>query len=177
MNKNTEPEYLTIGTIVSSWGLQGHVKVTVETDFPERFSISSRIYVDSQAMIIDEATLKKGQAVIKLHGVNTRAEADELIGCVVEVHHSQLFSLEEGKYYYFQLIDLEVHTTSGDVLGKITEILGMASADIYVIKGESNEILFPATDEFIKSIDLERGIMIIEPIGGLLELNEKKKGK
>ena len=174
MRSNSEPEYVIIGTIVSPWGLEGHVKVNVETDFPQRFSSSSQVYIDRQSVIIDEASWHKGNAFVKLRGVDTEEDADALKGRVIEVHRSQLFNLQDGQYFHFQLIDLEVVTSDGDVIGKISEILSMASADIYVIKGESDDILIPAIDEIIKYVDLDKGIMVIEPIDGLLDLNEKK---
>ena len=174
MSSNTEPEYITIGTIISPWGLQGHIKVNVETDFPQRFSPSSQVYIDRKTMVINEVTWHKDKAIIKLLGVDTEEEAHYLTGHVIEIHHSQLFSLKEDEYFYFQLIDLKVYTTGGDVIGKITEILSMASADVYVIKGDSGEILIPATDEIIHSVDLDKGIMVIEPMDGLLDLNHKK---
>ncbi|UCD09285.1 MAG: 16S rRNA processing protein RimM [Dehalococcoidales bacterium] len=174
MKNNTEPEYITIGMIVSPWGLQGHIKVTVETDFPQRFNDSSQVYIDNRPIVIEDATWHKGQVILKLHGVDTEDEANELIGHVIEIHHSQLHNLEDGEYFHFQLIDLEVVTGDGDVVGKISEILSIASADVYVIRGESGEIMIPATDEVIKSIDLEKGIMVIEPMSGLLDLNRKK---
>ncbi|OGN90924.1 MAG: 16S rRNA processing protein RimM [Chloroflexi bacterium RBG_13_46_14] len=177
MGSNTEPEYITVGTIAAPWGLQGYVKVNVETDFPQRFSGSSQVYIDRQAMVIDTASWHKGKAIIKLHGVDTEEEANNLTGRVIEIHHSQLFSLENDVYFHFQLIDLNVITTGGEAIGKITEILSMASADIYVIKGKNGEILIPATEEIIKSIDLGIGIMVIEPMDGLLDLNEKKTKK
>jgi len=177
MRSNTEPEFITIGTIVSPWGLKGHIKVTVETDFPQRFSSSSRVYIDRQIMVIDEAAWHKGQVFVKLHGVDTEEAADELVGHIIEVHHSQLFNLENDVYFHFQLIGLEVITSVGDAIGKISEILSVASADVYVINGNGGEILIPATDEIIKSIDLDKGVMIIEPMAGLLDLNEKKRKK
>ena len=177
MISNTEPEFITIGSIVSPWGLRGHVKVAVETDFPQRFSSSSHVYINRQITVIDEATLHKGHIIIKLHGVDSEEEADELVGHVIEVHRSQLFDLKDGEYFHFQLIDLKVITSDGDVIGKISDILSLASADVYVINGKSGDILIPATDEVIKSIDINKGIMIIEPIAGLLELNEKKTNK
>jgi 16S rRNA processing protein RimM len=175
MSSNTEPEYITIGTIAASRGLRGHIKVNVETDFPQRFSVSSRIYIDKQAVSIDESSWHKGQAIIKLRGVDTEEEADRLVGRTIEIRRSQLFSLEEDVYFHFQLVGLEVITTGGDTIGTITDILSMASADIYVIKGMSGEILIPATDEVIKSVDPDKGTMVIEPMDGLLSLNEKKR--
>lgn len=177
MRNKTGPEYITIGRIVSPWGLQGHIKVAVETDFPQRFTSSSQVYIDNQSAVIEDTSWHKGQVIVKLHGVDTEDEADELVGRFIEIHCSQLYSLDDGEYFHFQLIDLEVVTGDGDAVGKISEILSIASADVYVIRGDNGEILIPATDEIIKSVDLEKGIMVIEPMTGLLDLNEKKTKK
>jgi 16S rRNA processing protein RimM len=84
--------------------------------------------------------------------------------------------LPEGRYYHFQLIGLEVRTTGDESIGRITEVLSMASADIYVVNGKDGEILIPATDEVIKSVEPDKGYVIIEPLKGLLDLNRKKSG-
>jgi 16S rRNA processing protein RimM len=162
---------------MSPWGLQGHLKVNVETDFPQRFSSSSQVYIDGQSMIIDEATWRKGNVIVKLRGVDTEVEADNLTGRVIEVHHSQLFNLKDGEFFHFQLVGLEVISTEREEIGTIKEILSMASADVYVINSKGGDILIPATDEIIKSIDLDQGFMVIEPMDGLLDLNEKKTKK
>jgi 16S rRNA processing protein RimM len=53
------------------------------------------------------------------------------------------------------------------VLGKVTDILNCGN-DVYVVKGESKEVLIPATKDVVKSIDLKTRKMVIEPIEGLL---------
>ncbi|GAI01472.1 unnamed protein product, partial [marine sediment metagenome] len=94
--------------------------------------------------------------------------AQKLRGQPVEIHHSQLYPLPEGQYYHFQLIGLEVWTTRGELLGNITEILTAESNDNYVVSGAKGEILIPAIEDVVKSIDLDSGRITIEPIEGLL---------
>ena len=67
-------------------------------------------------------------------------------------------------------------TTGGEPLGEIKEILAGKSSDTYVVQGTEGEILIPAIEDVVRSVDLERGLMEIEPITGLLELNRKKNG-
>jgi 16S rRNA processing protein RimM len=43
-----------------------------------------------------------------------------------------------------------------------------ASNDVYIVEGERGEILIPAIEDVVKSIDLEREEMVIEAIKGLL---------
>jgi len=175
--KNPQPEFIIIGTIVSSWGFKGQVKVEVETDFPQRFSPSSQVYIERMPVIISDVKWHKGSAIIRLEGLDNEEAAEKLSGKVLEIHRSQLYALPEGKYYHFQLIGLKVKTAGGEILGEISEILATSSADIYVIQGQNGEILIPAIAEIVKSVDIDGGYLVIEPVPGLLNLNEKKPKK
>ncbi len=169
--KPSELEFITIGQILAPWGVKGKLKVEVITDFPKRFTPQSTIYVNRQPMTIDSTEWRKGKVIIKLNTVDSIEEAQKLRGQPVEIPHSQLYSLPEGQYYHFQLIGLEVWTTQGELLGNITEILTAESNDNYVVRGAGGEILIPAIDDVVKSVDLYKGHMVIDAIEGLLRLN------
>ncbi len=171
--KPSELEFITVGQILAPWGVKGKLKVQVVTDFPERFTPQSAIYINRQPMTIDSTEWRKGKAIIKLNTVDSIEEAQKLRGQPVEIPHSQLYSLPEGHYYHFQLIGLEVWTIQGELLGSIAEILTAESNDNYVVRGARGEILIPAIDDVVKSVDLNKGHMVIEPIEGLLSLNQK----
>jgi len=166
-------EFITIGKILAPWGIKGKLKVEITTDFPERFAPSSKVYIGGQPMTIDSTEWHKGKAIIKLNTVDSIEDAEKLQGQLLEIEHSQLYPLSEGQYYHFQLIGLEVRTTQGELLGNITEIMTTPGNDNYVVSGAKGEILIPAIEDIIKSIDLNKGYLIIEPIEGLLSLNRK----
>ncbi len=173
MRKLSELEFITIGEILAPQGNKGKLKVTVLTDFPQRFMPGSKIYINRQPMTIDSTEWRNRKAIIKLNTIDNIEDAQQLRGRPVEIHHSQLQPLPEGQYYYFQLIGLEVWTTGGELLGNITEILPAESNDNYVVNGAKGEILIPAIEDVVKSIDLSQGRIVIEPIEGLLSLNQK----
>jgi len=171
--KSSDLDFITIGRILAPWGIKGKLKVKVITDFPQRFAPSSTVYVNRQPMTIDSTEWYKSKAIIKLNTIDNFEAAQRLRGQPIEIHHSQLYSLPEGQYYHFQLIGLEVWTTQGELLGNITEILTAESNDNYVVKGDKGEILIPAVEDVVKSIDLNKGRIVIEAIEGLLSLNQK----
>ncbi len=171
--KSPELEFIAIGQILAPWGNRGKLKVEIATDFPQRFAPSSKIYINRQPMTINSAEWHKGKAIIKVNTIDNTEDAEKLRGQPVEIHHSQLHPLPEGQYYHFQLIGLEVRTTHGELLGNITEILTTLSNDNYVVNGAKGEILIPAIEDVIKSIDLHKGCIIIEPIEGLLSSKKK----
>lgn len=64
---------------------------------------------------------------------------------------------------------LEVWTTEGELLGKIARILPTGSNDVYVVPSRHGELLIPAIEDVVKSVDLEKGCVVIELIEGLLQ--------
>jgi len=93
----------------------------------------------------------------------------------VEIERSQDYPLPEGQYYHHQIIGLQVRTTQGELLGNITDVLTGKSNDNYIVQGAKGEILIPAIEDVVQSIDLDQGIITIEAIEGLLSLNEKSR--
>jgi 16S rRNA processing protein RimM len=166
--KSSELEFITIGQILAPWGVRGKLKVKVITDFPQRFAPASKVYVNRQPMTIDSAEWHKGKVIIKLNQIDTIEAAQNLGGQSIEIDHSQVYPLPEGQYYHFQLIGLEVWTTQGELLGNITEILTAESNDNYLVSGAKGEVLIPAIEDVVKSVDLDSGRITIEPIEGLL---------
>lgn len=166
--KLSEPEFITIGKVIAPSGTRGNLMVMVITESPQRFAPSSKVYINRQPMTIDSCTWRKGKALIKLNTIDNAKDAEKLRGQPVEIHHSQLKSLPEGQYYQFQLVGLEVWTTRGELLGNVTEILTSESNDTYVVHGAKGEVLIPAIEDVIKSINLDEGRLTIEPMEGLL---------
>lgn len=168
-----EPEYITIGQILAPWGIRGKIRVAVTTDFPQRFAPGEKVYINHQPTTIDSAQWHKGRVIIKLSGTDSVAAAQKLRRQAIEIPHSQLQVLPEGEYYLFQIIGLEVWTTAGELLGEVTEIHTSRSNDTYLVRGDRGEILIPAIEDVVKSIDLGKRRMVIEPMEGLLSLNSK----
>lgn len=84
-------------------------------------------------------------------------------------------SLPEGQYYHDQIIGLQVRTNKGELLGTVTDILTGKSNDNYIVQGPRGEVLIPAIEDVVQSIDLNRKCITINPINGLLDLNEKSR--
>ena len=60
------------------------------------------------------------------------------------------------------LIGLTVYDVeSGAVLGKLSDVVNYGASDLYEItKPDGTKALIPVVDEFVKSVDLEKGIAI-----------------
>jgi 16S rRNA processing protein RimM len=49
-------------------------------------------------------------------------------------------------------------------------VLTLSANDVYVVRSQKKEYLIPAIKSVVKKIDLEKEIMLIDPIDGLLDL-------
>ena len=101
----------------------------------------------------------------------------KIVSLSVDIEPNHDYPLPEGQYYHHQIIGLKVRTTRGELIGTVTDILPGKSNDNYIVRGTTGEILIPAIEDVVQSIDLDQKCITIEPIDGLLDLNEKKPTK
>jgi 16S rRNA processing protein RimM len=171
--RRPEFRYLAIGRIVRAHGVQGEVSVAVLTDFPERFEQSEWLYIGNEYEA-DLYQLKshrwhKQNVLLSFAGITDRNQAEKLIGQFVQIPVEDAVTLPEGSYYLYQIIGLQAVTVDGRPLGIITEVIETNANDVYVVQDDNGEdILLPAIPDVIQSIDLQRGIMTVDPIDGLI---------
>lgn len=163
------PSHLVIGRIAAARGVKGELKVTIYTDFPQRFLDLKRVFVgeELQPFEVEASRLYKGTALLKLRNINSANDAAKLVGKFVHIPIDEAVPLEEGQYYWHEIIGLEVWTTAGVRLGRVTEILRTGANDIYVVR-DRKEILIPVIEQVVKQIDPKKGRIIVELLPGLV---------
>jgi len=163
-----DPQFVPIARVVAPWGIRGEVKVEPLTDFPDRFACGETIYLRGLPLNIESSRQHDNSIILKLAAIDSRDQAGEIRGSFLEIPFSELHSLDEGEYYQFQLLGLKVLSTDGKLLGQVSNVIQTGSNDVYEISSGTKVFLIPATDEIIKSIDLNKGCMTIEILKGLL---------
>jgi ribosomal 30S subunit maturation factor RimM len=73
--KSSGLEYITVAQILAPWGTEGKLRVEVVTDFPHHLAPHSPVYVDRKPMTIASTSWHKGQAIIKLEGIDSTDDA------------------------------------------------------------------------------------------------------
>ncbi len=167
-------EFVVIGQIGKPHGLKGEVKLSLLTDFPERFEENDKFLI----RFPDEHTEWKSAAayrwqgnhlLIRFEGTDSREAAEKLRGTTVEIERSACHELPEGEFYIADLIGLQVRTEQGVRIGVLKDVMQQGAQDLYIVQDGAKEVLIPAVREFIKKIDLETGEIVIDPIEGLLD--------
>lgn len=165
---------ITIGKILKPVGLHGEVKVSLLTDFPDRFKTLRGVIVQTkderqQEYQIDHVRYGAPFVYITFAGFSTLDQVDPLIGGLIQIPEEERAVLPEGSYYQYELQGIDVYLDEGTFLGKVDQILQTGSNDVFVIKSGKKEYLIPALHTVVKEIDIQKRRMVIHPIDGLLE--------
>ncbi len=172
-SERRQPGYFAIGQITGAHGIRGEVKVSVMTDFPERYRPGAKVYVGTEADCapgqIETSRPHKGMMLVKLTTVPDRTAAEALRGQYLLIPEEQAMPLGEHENYVHDLVGLAVETTDGQELGKLTEILFTRANDVYIVDGPNGEVLLPALREVVVRVDLGAGKMIVTVPEGLLD--------
>jgi 16S rRNA processing protein RimM len=164
-------EKILIGKIVNVFGVTGEVKVYSYSGESDRFETLETVTVDGRQLEIQAVKYSRNMPVLKLEGVNSRDDAERLRGKEVFMDEEDLEELPEGEYYIRDLIGMEViREESGERLGILRDVLTDRPQDLYVVEtGKGRRIMIPGVDEFIRTIDMERGTIGVVLIEGMEE--------
>ena len=172
--KSTPIDFVIIGRVIKPHGIHGAISVFPMTDDPERFSLLKSVFVgDGESkrfsFDVENIVIRNRDVIVKLHGVNTRDQAESLRGSFFEIRRKECMPLEDDAHYIFELVGMEVKTVDNQSIGTIVDVIDYPANDVYVVESEKGEILIPVIHDVVKSIDKSQGIVTIAPIEGLLE--------
>ena len=163
-----------VGKITSAVGIKGQVKVYPYTDSMDRFEELDQIFADDEIMHIEQVRYQKNLVVLKFKGIDDRNAAEALRGRYLTIDRSQLRQLDEDEYFIFDLIGLEAVDQEDRHIGKVTDVIQNTAQDLYEIQtDDGKKYLVPAVYEIVTDIDINSGIMKINPIEGLFGEQEE----
>ena len=152
-----------VGQIVGTHGLKGQLKVEPLTDFVERLEPGRRLFLDGDWVEVEGCFWHKGRPILKLAGIDDISLAEKLKWHYLESLASDRPELDEDEFLTEDLIGLRVVTTAGEDIGEVDEVLLYPTHDTLQV----GEILIPVVKQFVKSIDLEQGVIVVELIPGM----------
>ena len=166
-----------IGKIISAHGTGGMVKVYPYSDFPDRVHLLEKVELERESRRLvyhlEKASVHGSYWLIKFREIECRNEADKLRGSLVRIPRSERLLLPEGSYYHDQLEGLKVYDQQGGHLGVVTGVIpGGGHDQILVSRAGDKErtSMIPAVKNFIRQVDLSKGIMVVELPEGMLDL-------
>ena len=167
-------QFLRVGVISSTHGIRGEVKVYPTTDDPERFLELDEVILDTgrehKILEIEGVKFFKNQVILKFKGYDNINDIEKYLKKDLLVDREHAVELGENENFIADLIDMEVVTDEGKVLGTLTDVIETGANDVYAVKTpEGKEILLPAIRDCILDVNVDEKRMTVHVMEGLLD--------
>lgn len=162
-----EPVFLIIGKLRRPHGVHGEIIMELMTDFPERIKPGKTVYVGDEHRQLQISGVRPyhNALLVRFEEFLEREGVGVLRNQLVYVKTTELPKLDEGEYYFHQLIGMAVVDEEGKPVGTLEEILETGANDVYLVRTPGgDEVLVPAVEAFILGVDIESRIMTIRLI-------------
>jgi len=164
-----------LGKIVKKYSFKGELLVKLDTDEPELYDGLESVFVDLRnnlvPFFIESSQLHKSELLrIKFEDVDTEQDADSLLKCDLYLPLEFLPKLEDGKFYFHEIIGFKVEDVNFGAVGIVKSINDTTSQPLFEIDRDGIEILIPMNDAFIKKVDKKKKIITVDTPEGLIDL-------
>ncbi|TDQ58077.1 16S rRNA processing protein RimM [Mesocricetibacter intestinalis] len=162
-----------VGKLGSTYGIRGWLRLYSSTEQAESiFSYQPwflKIKGCWQATELESWRHHNHELIVKLKNVDTREAAQLLTNTEIGVDLSVFPKLEEGDYYWHDLIGCRVVNLQGYDMGTVTEMMETGSNDVLVVRASAKdafgkqERLIPFLHEqVVKRVDLTAKIIEVD---------------
>jgi 16S rRNA processing protein RimM len=136
---------VTVGRVGRPHGLDGSFVVEHPSEDPKRFEPGAVLRAGGEKVRVEERKRSGSRLVIRLDKPVAR-------GTALEIPRAELPEPDEGEYYVFQLVGLEVEEEGGRRLGVVTDVVPGPANDALEL---DTAILLPLVEACIREVDLD----------------------
>jgi 16S rRNA processing protein RimM len=175
-----DPAHLVVGHLSKPHGTRGELVVWPLTDRPDEvFAPGRRLVLGTdkgeagqppREVVVAASRPHKRGVLVRLEGVMDRNAAEALVTRYLLIPAYESEELEEGEFYYHQLLGLTVETADGVELGRVREVYETEPTHLLEVKGEGVLHLIPLSRRIVTLVDVQARRLVIDPPEGLLDL-------
>ncbi len=136
--------------------MRGWLRVVV--DEPELLAAAPVWWIGGNARAVKESKPHSGTLLARLEGIETPEEARRLKGKAVSIPRPEA---GDGRYYWDDLVGLEVVNSQGLVLGVVKAMSSNGAHDVMEVAGERTRLL-PFVPVYVKHVDLQKKRIDVE---------------
>jgi 16S rRNA processing protein RimM len=142
-----------VGRVGKPHGLDGSFVVEQASDDGRWFAEGSELIADGEPVVVLAAKAAGGRPVIRL-------DRDVPRGSPLEVERSSLPATEDGEFYVFELVGLEVVEETGRALGKVVSVAPGVANDALELEGGA---MLPLVEDCVRDVDLAARRILVAP--------------
>ncbi len=163
-----------LGYVVKKHGLKGDVSILLDVDYPEDYTALESVFLErNQKLIpffIESIQVNGNRAIVKFEDVDHIDQSEELKGAGLYLPLDQLPSLEEGQFYFHEVIGYTAVDINVGILGEIENIYNFPNQDLIAIRHKGKEVLVPVSDALIIGVNHQQQEMSVDLPDGLIDV-------
>lgn len=161
-----DPKKIYLGKVLRPHALKGEVKLSLFGCDPIMLEELECVNVDQSDRVLKIEYIRGTDLapIVKFEGVDNREGSEALYGAVLWADPSRLPELEDDFFYEADFLYAQAQRPSGEVLGRIDQVIETGATDVLLIRTpQGEEILVPATREFVRDIRPDESIIVVVP--------------
>lgn len=168
--------HLLVGVLTRAHGIRGELLVEVTTDRPDEVFAEGRRLMLGTAdgepspelgtlTVVSSRPLKRGR-LVHFQEVLDRTIAESLRGRTLLIPREEAEPTRPDEYFVHDLIGLEARDVDGEPIGRVVQVYEVGPGHMLEIRDERGEHLLPFRKGIVKRVDLEEGVVVVEPPEG-----------
>ncbi|WP_434777064.1 ribosome maturation factor RimM [Neisseria sp. Ec49-e6-T10] len=161
-----DSELVNMGFVKAAFGVKGWIKLSAQTEYADSLLDFDTWYLGKNneftAFTLSEGKVVPDGLVAKLAGIDDREAAHNLKGFTIAVPRSEFAPVEEGEYYWADLIGMQVSTLDNIILGQVVDLMQTGAHDVLVIHGEHGQKLIPFVGAYIHEVNTENKTILVD---------------
>ncbi len=173
-------DLIAVGIIRKAHGVRGEVSVEPWTDFPDRFSELSSVFLvspDRSEIVRTSVLSSRGhgeRALVRFEVIASPEQVAGFRGWSIEIPATQARKLGEDEYFLHDLVGLSVIDDAGKDLGKVTSVYEGGGGFLLTVGEGSGAFDIPFAASICTSVDLAAQRMTVSLPAGLERLSEEE---
>jgi len=101
--------------------------------------------------------------IVRFEGYEDRAAAERLRQRYLRVSRQEARRAAGRGHLWDDLLGMRVERPDGELLGAVVDIIRAGETDVLVVRGDRSELLLPALESVVRSVDIEARRIVAVP--------------
>jgi 16S rRNA processing protein RimM len=163
-----------VAKIIGLFGIRGELKIFSYARTVDEFENLGSVFCGTaenatEPCVIESVRVRGKDIYLKFAGVDDRTAAESYRGKFLFVEEMHRKKLPKEKFFVDDLVGCAVVGNEGKKYGTIRSVDALPAQMIYTVRTANGDVMLPAVPEFIRSVDVEKREIVIDPPEGLFE--------
>ncbi|MGQ0539010.1 MAG: ribosome maturation factor RimM [Gemmatimonadaceae bacterium] len=172
----SDREYVRVAQVRRPHGIRGELLVRALTDRPEALLAAGRSLFtpDEPARPRQELKVRSARAtkdgwLLAVDAVPDRTAADAMRGRDLYMRRDDVPAAAAGATIVDDLLGLSMTLADGTQLGTVSDYYELPQGLVLEVTRADASVLFPFNEAFVSRIELDRGVIVVDPPPGLFD--------